>query len=913
MAHRLPVCGLRLSVLTLSRIIKIYNKVIEGDKVYVMSLIPLLNQFVEKVLKVRTYPAKVTLLFGTIASVSLIAAFLIDVYISMGEVERNVKLAANRAAKFRIQAIISRLREIYRKDSLLLNLLEEGKTKLSDITSLSSTVLCAGYLKGGKVASYEGSYPLSKVKEAVKGLKSSDPYFVYVDPNDFTVVMFIRAEDKIYYFCHEASDLRVLLSKKLGAIARYGAEFYFGKEPKLKEGDILVSAPTPNLSSRIYVHVPKERIVQAFLIERATLYARLFLLIWITYILGYLAFSKLLMYPVRRLQTISNKLLKGEWNVDFMEFKTAQDEFGDIGRTLERLSKKEMEYRERVGAVFKIVMKGITQPEELPEFVDFVLKTLRETFKAKHALFLVKELESNKISFRVQSYSLDVPSSALSELTQEVASKSVADGSVIKRNLKEGCADVFVFDAGDTHRIVLGMLLDSHLSEDDISYVKIVLRNLVYVLSLIHIATVDLLTSLPNRRSFENDLSRYRSISLRYSRPLSLLLIDIDDFKAVNDVHGHQAGDLVLKKVAAIMKKSVRESDTVYRYGGEEFAVLLPETGKEQAKEVARKILENVRKETFWVGNDTSLYITVSIGIAGFPEDTVFPEQLVSIADVSLYKAKGEGKNRFAVVDKREYSEIYIKSFQREKELVKSIKEGRLVPYFQPVYDLRENRIFGYEVLSRMIRPNGEIVSASEFVYKAAKSNLVEEIDAAIYTRAKELFGCEKESNFFINASPNSLEKERIMGILEEIPPELRGKIYIEITESEAFSDMERALSIIRNLKGLGYKIALDDFGAGFSSMLYLKYLIGSVDLIKVDGHFIKGMHRDKNNKVFLRSIKLISYAFKVPLLGEWVETQEEYELIKRLGFRFGQGYFFGEPCPDCCELDENLLERGFN
>ena len=866
-----------------------------------MRLIPRVNDFVEKVLRLKTYPAKVTLLFGIIASLSLIASFMADVCISMGEVERNVKLAANRAAQFRIQAIVSRLREMYRKDSVLLNLIEEGKIDFQDVTSMSSTILCAGYIDGSKEGVHEGVYPFEKIEGILKKFKLTNSYFVHVNPYNFVTVIFIKVHEKKYYFCHEASDLRIILSKRLGAIAKYGAEFYFGIKPKVEEGDILASAPTPNLSSKIYVHVPKERIMQAFLLDRVLLYARLFMFIWVTYILGYVAFSKLLMYPVKRLQRISRRLLMGEWNVDFGEFKKAHDEFGDIGRTLQSLSKKEFDYRRKAEAIFKIVMRGVSQPEELPEFVEYVVEVLENTFDTKQLLFLMKELESDRINLKVHRNNKKNGSSLLSRFTEEVVSKNLTGGAVVVNETEEGYAYVLVSDAGDTHRVFLGLMLDSPLSEEDINYIKTILKNLVYVLSLIHIATVDLLTNLPNRRSFENDLGKYRNISLRYNRPLSLLLIDIDDFKAVNDVHGHQAGDIVLKKVATIMKHSVRESDTVYRYGGEEFAVLLPETDKTSAKEVAKKILENISKEPFWIGDSTSLYITVSIGIAGFPEDTVFPEQLVSIADVSLYKAKKEGKNRFAVVDQQEYSEIYIKSFQKERELAKSIKEGSVVPYYQPIYDLREKKLYGYEVLSRIVKPDGDVLTASDFIYQAAKSNLIEEIDMAIYSQATNFFGCGKGTNFFINASPNSIEKQNVMKALENIPKDYRQNIYIEITESEAFSDMEKALTIIKSLKSMGFKIALDDFGAGFSSMLYLKYLIGSVDLLKVDGRFIKDMHKDRNNRVFLRSIKLISYAFNVPLLGEWVETEEEYKLIKGLGFRFGQGYYFGKPSPECC------------
>ncbi len=779
---------------------------------------------------------------------------------------------------------------------------------IHDITSLSTTVLCAGYIQGsGRV--HDGIYSEKEIFSALKRFRSENDYFVYVSPSSLTTIMFIKSRKRLYYFCHDTSDMEVILSRKLGAIAKYGAEFYFGIKPSVKKGDILASAPTPNLSSRIYVHVPRERIFTAFLIDRALLYARLFLFIWLTYIIGYIIFSRLLMYPVRRLQAISKKLLSGVWDVDFGEFTTARDEFGDIGRTLQQLSRKELEYRKRAEAIFKIVMRGVSSPEELPDFIELVVNTLRELFLAHQVILIVKDTNSYRINIKAKSGEPVEGEREVMELIESLLGDFPTEGSVIRKTVKGKPAEVFLWNTDSSHKVALGFLLRNELSEEDRNYVRIILRNIVYVLSLIHLATVDLLTNLPNRRSFENDLSKYKSIAVRYARPVSLLLIDIDNFKSINDVYGHQAGDLVLKKVARIMENSVRESDTVYRYGGEEFAVLLPETDKESAKVVAQKILKNIRKESFWIGDSTSLYVTVSVGVASFPEDTVYPEQLVSIADVALYKAKRAGKDRFATVDEREYREIYIKSFQEERELVKSVKEGNIVPYFQPIYDIREGKLYGYEVLSRLVKSTGEVVPAASFITHATRNNLLEEIDRTVYEKARKMFNCKSDVYFFLNASPNSIEKESVMSTLEDIPPELRGRVYIEITEAEAFSDMERALTIIKSLKAMGFKIALDDFGAGFSSMLYLKYLIGNVDLLKVDGHFIRNMAEDRNNRVFLRSIKLISYAFNVPLLGEWVETEKEYKLIKGLGFRFGQGYYFGRPSPECCAQEGSELE----
>lgn len=869
------------------------------------NLLPGLNSFVESVLRLKSYPAKVTLLFGLIASLSLAFAFFIDILISIKETEQTVNRAAKKAASFRIEAIRNQLRAIYRHDVNLINLIEEGKLRLSDTTIYSSTILCAGLLKGKQPTEHYGVYPLENIKDALTGVNIKD-YYIHIEPHTLIVVNFIEASDKIYYFCHEGSELAIILSKRLGAISKYGAEFYFGKKPDVKEGDILVSVPTPKLSAKIYVHVPKGQVIQAFVTDRLFLYARLFILIWITYILGYVIFSNILMYPVRRLQEISKKLLRGEWELDFGEFRTAQDEFGDIGRTLEELSRKELTYRERVNAVFKVVMRGARDTGELPEFAQFVVDTLYDVFKAKKVFLLLKDMSTGSVELKIKTKDSDeyLEKEVVSLLEQFL---SEIDGeSSLSRHIDYSTLEVFISEIGSFHKLAIGLLVDKPFNSEDKNYVRIILKNMVYILNLLHMASTDLLTSLPNRRSFDYDLEKYKTVALRYKRPLSLMMIDIDNFKSINDVYGHQAGDLVLRKVAKVIKSAVRDSDTVYRYGGEEFVVLLPETTKEGAVRVAEKILESVRKESFWVGEETSLYITVSIGVANFPEDTIFPEQLVAIADVALYKAKGRGKDRVESIQKDEYENIYIKSFKEERELLKVIKEGKVVPFFQPIVDIRNKSVFGFEVLSRLVKPDGSIVPAAKFVERARKSGLLEQIDARIYAGAKEFFGCKNhEVSFFLNTSPSSIESKEVVDTLEQIPEKHRHRFYIEITEAEAFRDMETALSVIKTLRNMGFKIALDDFGAGFSSMLYLKYLIGNVDLIKVDGHFIRNMAHDKNNRVFLRSIKLISYAFNVPLLGEWVETEEDFKLVKSLGFRYAQGYYFGKPTSDCCEAFE--------
>ncbi|MDQ7082195.1 MAG: diguanylate cyclase [Aquificota bacterium] len=224
-------------------------------------------------------------------------------------------------------------------------------------------------------------------------------------------------------------------------------------------------------------------------------------------------------------------------------------------------------------------------------------------------------------------------------------------------------------------------------------------QHLFSTVRLTHLATTDPLTRIANRRMLGHDLERYGRIAKRYGKNLSLIMLDIDDFKGINDTYGHVVGDEVLKRIASVLKTSVRESDTLYRYGGEEFAVLCPETDKRGAYELAERIRKRVKDTRIEIKGDGLVYVTVSLGIASFPDDTEDPLELLSVTDISLYKAKREGKNRTAVLEGREDRESFLERFRKERELKEFLLKDSITYELQPIYDLKKDKVFGYELL----------------------------------------------------------------------------------------------------------------------------------------------------------------------------------------------------------------------
>lgn len=850
-----------------------------------MGLIPKINLFLERKVGLRSYPLKVSVLFALLILGSMFLAFTVDVIHSLKEIRDEVSKASLRAAKFRTTAIRNSIMNIFQADVSLAKLYEDKGVEA--LTPFLGVYITCAYGEGLSL----GSVKAPVLKQALKDSEGKSFYFFLV-PKEWTAISVVKVAGRTYAFCHKVPYLETILSKRLGAISKYGAEFYLGKKPKVSEDDVIISYENNFSNANMYVVVPFDNLIRTLVVDRVSLYMRLYLTFLIFLSASYLVWSRLINYPIRRLKEAVKKLEGGDHNLDLKDMVQAQDEFGSTARLLKSFSEDVKRRMEKLELIMETALYTAESPEDLPEFVRKTLSNMKEIFSVSRYLFILEDSLTGKDLIRISSEEevRDLEELFISKRKDFMESfpepKCFSDG--------RECRSAILFTVND--QLGGGLVLEFEEKPDrvDEGYLKVISQHIVGTIRLSYLASTDSLTGIPNRRMLDYDIERYGRIARRYKKPFSLLMIDIDNFKHINDTYGHRIGDEVLRKVARIIKGGLRESDGVYRYGGEEFAVLCPETDKPGAFELAERIRESIKRESFWVGGDKEIYITVSVGVANYPEDTEDIGELLAVADISLYRAKREGKDRTALLAGSADREIFRERFRKGINLLSSVQEGAYTHELQPIYDLNREAIFGYELLFRVLKGK-EIISMGEFLDQLEDVGLVEEIDFRTVECLKELLTREDFSDlcFFINISPRTLERGKILPALDSIPKHLRPRVFIEITERENFSTMDGARDILEQVKGMRYKIVIDDFGSGFSTLSYMKHFIKFIDLIKIDGSFIRNVKRDPYNRAILESLKIMGEKFAIDLVAEHIENREDYKVIKRLGIRFGQGFFF--------------------
>ena len=420
---------------------------------------------------------------------------------------------------------------------------------------------------------------------------------------------------------------------------------------------------------------------------------------------------------------------------------------------------------------------------------------------------------------------------------------------------------------------------------------------------LVHIANHDPLTGLFNRRRFDEELERHLSEAQRYGLHGALLFLDLDQFKDVNDSRGHRAGDDLLTSLALLLRQRLRETDIVARLGGDEFAVLLPHADADQANAVAKDLLDAIRGYTFVVGG-APLGITVSLGVALFPEHGLNAGELLSRADMAMYRAKEEGRNRASVFapdgDWQAQVESRIGWHQRIRE---ALDNDLFVLHAQPILDLATDRVSQYELLLRMVGPDGEMIAPSFFLDIAERSGLIQDIDRWVVRRAIQLMGeheaAGKELRLEVNLSGKAFADHELLPMIQD---ELRdhrvnpANLVLEVTETAAIANIAEAREFVRTLQAIGCGFALDDFGVGFSSFSQLKHL--PVDYLKIDGSFVQDLAQNAVDQHLVRAIVSIARGLGKKTIAEFVGDEETVRLLKSYGVDYAQGYHIAQPAP---------------
>jgi diguanylate cyclase (GGDEF)-like protein/PAS domain S-box-containing protein len=406
------------------------------------------------------------------------------------------------------------------------------------------------------------------------------------------------------------------------------------------------------------------------------------------------------------------------------------------------------------------------------------------------------------------------------------------------------------------------------------------------------LAKHDSLTGLLNRRSFVESIGTLCD----EKRPFALAMIDLDDFKGINDTYGHQIGDRLLQGIAGRIHQSIRPQDIGARLGGDEFAMLIMGADGEEGLAVAQRLAVRLG-ESFEVGSIT-IHPGASIGISACPQDAHDPQRLMMLADLALYKAKGQGKGK-ACLFNRWIEEEHQSLISREVELGEALRKGQISLLYQPIVDLKSNRIVSAEALVRWNHPTRGCLTPGDFIATAERSDLMEELGKMVLQIAcRDAVSWTSSIQVNVNLSPRQLRSGRFPQILAEtleesgLPPE---RLAIEITENVLLDQDDRTLHQLDMIRELGVKLILDDFGTGYSSLTYLHKV--EVSGIKIDAAFTSQLP-DRKVAVIYRMIARLAMDLNIYVVAEGVEEASQLEWLNQNGIRFAQGYLLGRPSP---------------
>lgn len=419
------------------------------------------------------------------------------------------------------------------------------------------------------------------------------------------------------------------------------------------------------------------------------------------------------------------------------------------------------------------------------------------------------------------------------------------------------------------------------------------------------LAFYDALTALPNRRLLQERLAQSMSISARSGKHGALMFIDLDNFKTLNDTQGHDSGDLLLQEVASRLTRNVREGDTVARLGGDEFVVALESLNSiaQEAATQAETIAEKIRNELsqpYQLGG-IEHHSSPSIGVSLFRGHQSSLDEVLKQADLAMYQAKASGRNKVCFFDPEMQAKIEYRA-ELEQDLRASLRQQQLMLYYQMQVD-DSGLVIGAEALLRWQHPQRGMVSPAQFIPLAEEMGMILPIgDWVIEQACAQLKRWERDPalrdiRLSVNVSARQLSQPYFVELVKEAIEQTgirASHLKLELTESFILNDVEEAIDKMLELRAIGVRFAMDDFGTGYSSLAYLMRL--PLEQLKIDQSFVRGVARDKNSQVMVRTIINIAHNFGLEIVAEGVETDEQLAFLRQYGCSKFQGYLFGRP-----------------
>ncbi len=417
-----------------------------------------------------------------------------------------------------------------------------------------------------------------------------------------------------------------------------------------------------------------------------------------------------------------------------------------------------------------------------------------------------------------------------------------------------------------------------------------------------HLATHDALTDLPNRLLLSDRIRMMIAQARRTGEPFAVLNIGLDGFKKVNDGLGHPVGDVVLKTAAARMRKTLRDSDTLARTGGDEFVAVLPGThSAAQIKLVTGRLLA-MAQAVFEVDSH-SIYIGASIGVALYPEHADDEVKLVALADVAMARAKQAGKARCMLYSAQDAAAPG-HDISLEAAMFQAVREGEFLLFYQPIVDARTRQIQGFETLMRWKHPSLGMVEPARFIGLAENNGLINLLGAwALKAACVQLVqfqqACGRKLYMSVNISPRQFRNDKFLDVLDEALAYsgVQGEqLVLEITEGTLMLDPQQAETILVKMSQRRARIAIDDFGTGYSSLAYLKRF--PISVLKIDRAFVKDLPSSPKDGAICNAVLDLARHLGLSIVAEGVETEDQLRFFEQRGCQYIQGYLTGRPMP---------------